>query len=315
MGHTTRKLHQPSTKGIRANLSTILLLISVVFSVFIARVIYSPLLPSIERELHLSHTEAASFFLLITLGYAVMNVFSGFFASRVGHRSTILISALVVSSATVIIAVSSSLLLMRAGLILVGAGAGLYPPSGIATISSLVESKDEGKILSLHEYGQNLGFILAPLIVALLIPRVNWRICLLLVSLLGLSTGVLFMILGRGGGFRGEPPVLRNLSRILKLPSFWIGAALLALGIGASIGLYSIIPTYLVFERGMNADLVNTIVGISRISGLVILLFAGYLIDRFGARWVITVILFSTGLVTAALWTRSQVILIGAVFL
>jgi NNP family nitrate/nitrite transporter-like MFS transporter len=222
VSHPKRRSHQPIIKGIRTNISTILLLVAVLFFLFLARVIYSPLLPSIERDLHLNHTQAASFFLFITLGYSVMNIFSGFIASWLGHRSTIFLSVFVVTSATAFIASASSLLLIHVGLIFVGVGAGLYPPSGIATVTSLVNAKDEGKVLSIHEAAPNLGFILAPLIVALLLPRLTWRTCLLLISLLGLLIGTLFIIFSRGGGFRGEAPVLRNTSQILSLPSFWI---------------------------------------------------------------------------------------------
>ncbi len=315
MSHPKRRSHQPIIKGIRANISTILLLVAVLFFVFLARVIYSPLLPSIERDLHLNHTQAASFFLFITLGFSLMNIFSGFIASWLGHRSTIFFSVFVVTSATAFIASASSLPLIRVGLVLVGVGAGLYPPSGIATVTSLVNAKDEGKVLSIHEVAPNLGFILAPLIVALLLPRLPWRTCLLLISLLGLLFGTLFIIFSRGGSFRGEAPVLSNTSQILSLPSFWIATALLALGAGASIGLFSIIPTYLVFERGLDPNLVNTIVGVSRISSLSALFFAGYLVDRFGAKMIISVILLFAGIATAAFWARSQAILLAAVFI
>ena len=315
MSHRKRKVHQPLIKGIRANMPTILLLMSVLFFIFFARVVYSPLLPSIERDLHLTHTQAASFFLFISLGYAVMNIFSGFIASWLGHRTTVFLAALLVSLATVFIAVIPSLPMMRSGLFVVGLGAGLYPPSGIATASSLVHSRDEGKILSIHELGPNLGFIVAPLAVALLLPHLEWRSCLLLISILGLLIGTLYIIFSRGGGFKGEAPVLRNLSQILSLPSFWITAVIMALGAGASIGLFAILPTYLVFERGLDQELVNTLVGVSRISGLIAVLSAGYLVDRFGAKKLIGAALFATGLATVALWAQSRPVLIIAVFL
>jgi NNP family nitrate/nitrite transporter-like MFS transporter len=315
MSQRQERIHQPLIKGIRANISTILLLVSVLFFIFFARVIYSPLLPAIERDLHLSHTQAASFFLFITLGYVVMNIFSGFIASWLGHRTTIFLAIMLVSSATVFIAVTPSLPMIRVGLIVVGLGAGLYPPSGIATASSLVQSKDEGKVLSIHEFGPNLGFIAAPLVVAVLLPRLQWRSCLLLISALGLLIGTLYIIFSRGGGFKGQAPVLRNLTQIFSLPSFWITAVLLAFVIGASIGLFAITPAYLVFERGLDQELVNTIVGVSRISGLIVLFFAGYLVDRFGVKKLISTVLVTAGIATAAMWVRSRSILIAAVFL
>jgi len=315
MSQRQGRIHQPLIKGIRANISTILLLVSVLFFIFFARVIYSPLLPAIERDLHLSHTQAASFFLFITLGYVVMNIFSGFIASWLGHRTTIFLAIMLVSSATVFIAVTPSLPMIRVGLVFVGLGAGLYPPSGIATASSLVQSKDEGKVLSIHEFGPNLGFIAAPLIVAVLLPRLEWRSCLLLISALGLLIGTLYIIFSRGGGFKGQAPVLRNLTQIFSLSSFWITAVLLAFVTGASIGLFAITPTYLVFERGLDQEIVNTIVGVSRISGLIVLLFAGYLVDRFGVKKLISAVLVTAGIATAAMCVRSRSILIVAVFL
>jgi NNP family nitrate/nitrite transporter-like MFS transporter len=314
VSRSKRKSHLPAIKGIRANISTILLLVTVLFFVFVSRVIYSPLLPSIERDLDLNHTQAASFFLFITMGYTLMNVLSGFIASWLNHKLTIFLSVLLVASATALVAASPSLAMIRLSLVLVGVGAGLYPPSGISTATSLVDTKDEGKVLSIHEVGPNLGFILAPLIVALLLPILTWRSCLFLISLFGLLVGALFLILGRGGYFSGEPPVLSNASQILSLPSFWVVTVLLALGAGASVGLYSIIPTYLVFERGLDQGLVNTIVGISRISSLVALFFAGYLVDRFGAKAVISAILVCAGVATAAFWARFQPVLFAAVF-
>ena len=306
--------HRPRIKGIRPNLSTILLLMSALFFVFVARVIYSPLLPTIERDLGFNHTQAASIFLFITFGYIGMNIFSGFIASWLGHRTTIFIAMLLVSAATLFVAVSPSVLLIRLGLVVVGIGAGLYPPSGVATVSSLVHSNDEGKVLAIHELGPNLGYILAPLIAAVFLPRLSWRDCLIFLSVVGMTFAILFFVFSRGGEFRGQAPVLRNVSRIFSLPSFWITALLFALGSGASIGLYSLIPTYLVFERSLDPTVVNTIVGVSRISSIIALFFTGYLVDRLGARLMIGIVLFTAGIATAAFWAESRVILLVAVF-
>jgi NNP family nitrate/nitrite transporter-like MFS transporter len=91
-------------------------------------------------------------------------------------------------------------------------------------------------------------------------------------------------------------------------------AILFALGVGAWLGVFAVTPTYLVVERGMNPELVNTLVGLSRVSGLVILFFAGYLVDRFGVRWVITVIMLVAGIATTGLSLASRPLLIAAVF-
>ena len=106
-----------------------------------------------------------------------------------------------------------------------------------------------------------------------------------------------------------------QMNRWWTIFPFWITTILLALGVGASMGLFSIIPTYLVFERGLDQGLVNTLVGVSRISGLFALFFAGFLVDRFGAKKLISAILLTVGMATAAMWTQFKPILIVAVFL
>ena len=308
------RVFQPDIKGIRRNLPTITLLVAVLFFLFTARVIFSPLLPSIEKALALSHAQAASFFLVITIGYSGMIIFSGFIASRISHRLTILLSLLITVLATVLIAASSSPVGIRVGLILLGIGAGLYPPSGIPTITSLVEQKDEGKVLALHEIGPNLGMVIAPIIVAFLLRAFSWRLILVTMSGMGLIIGILFFLFARGGDFYGEPPVFSNASIILSRRSFWIATCLLALGAGASIGVYSIMPTYLVAERGLDQSLVNMLVGISRVSGLLVIFFVGALVDRVGAQKFIFAVILCSGVFTLLMSVKSQRVLIAAVF-
>lgn len=311
----TSKRPDNTVRGIRANLPTILFLVFVLFFLFTARIIYSPLLLSIEESLGLGHAEAASFFLFITIGYAGMMIFSGFVAAAIGHRNTIVLAVLFVILGLIAVSLSSSLWGMRAALILVGVGAGLYFPSGIPTLTALVEGREEGKALAIHEIGPNLGFILSPIGAVFALRFMNWKAVLFVVACIGAVAGVLFSIFARGGKFRGKPPHLANARLILRKSSFWIMAALFALGAGAAVGVFSMTPTYLVSERGMNPELVNTMVGLSRLSSLGIIFVAGYLVDRFGAPRVIAVVMLSSGLATAAMGLAYRPALIAAVFL
>jgi len=302
-------------RSIRANLPTILFLVFVLFFLFTARIIYSPLLVSIEQSLGLGHAEAATFFLFITIGYAGMMIFSGFVAAAIGHRNTIILAVLLAVLGLIALSLSSSLWGMRAALILIGVGAGLYFPSGIPTLTSLVEDRDEGKALAIHEIGPNLGFVLAPIGAVIALRFMDWQTVLFAVACIGAMAGVLFALFARGGRFRGKPPHLANARLILSRSSFWIMAALFALGAGAAVGVFSMTPTYLVTERGMNPELVNTLVGLSRLSSLGIIFVAGFLVDRFGAPRVIAAVMLSAGLATAAMSLAYRPLLIAAVFL
>jgi len=302
-------------RSIRTNLPTILLLVFVFFFLFTSRMIYSPLLISIEKSLGLGHAQAASFFLFITIGYAGMLIFSGFVAAAIGHRATILLSALVAILGLIAVSLSSTLWGIRASLIIIGVGSGLYFPSGIPTLTSMVEEKDEGKVFALHEIGPNSSFVIAPIAAVFALRFLNWQGILLVLACIGTAAGLLFLIFARGGRFHGKPPHLANARLILTKSSFWIMAGLFTFGAGAAIGVFAMMPTYLVAERGMNAELVNTLVGLSRLSSLVIIFVAGYLVDRFGARRIISVVMLAAGVATVGLSIPFRPLLIAAVFL
>ncbi|MEO6164692.1 MAG: hypothetical protein ABIP88_11175 [Candidatus Binatia bacterium] len=91
-------------------------LTAIFFLNFIARVILSPLLPTIEKELAIGHGQAGFFFFLISAGYLSGLLGSGFLSSRTSHRQTILLSGTGVGLALFLLSGSSSLWAMRLGL-------------------------------------------------------------------------------------------------------------------------------------------------------------------------------------------------------
>jgi NNP family nitrate/nitrite transporter-like MFS transporter len=302
------------TRSLGRNLPTVLMLVLILFFLFTARIIYSPLLLAIERSLSLSHAGAASFFLFITLGYSLMMLFSGYVAARLQHRRVILLAVLLSCLGLLVIALSPSLAMIRLGLVLLGTGSGLYFPSGIPTITSLVEAHDEGKVIALHEVGPNSAFVLAPIMAALLLPVFSWRAILLLIAAFGIIAGLVFWIFAQGGRFHGQPPHLENARVILSRPSFWIMTCLFGLGAGAGLGVFALTPTYLIAERGLDPGTVNTLVGLSRLSSLGAIFFVGLLADRIGVQKTMGGAIVLTGLATAALAAGGRPLLLIAVF-
>ena len=75
----------------RTYLGPLLILTSIFFVNFISRIIPAPLMPKIEADLNISHAQAGSFFLLISIGYFVTLIGSGFFSARLTHRKTIIL--------------------------------------------------------------------------------------------------------------------------------------------------------------------------------------------------------------------------------
>jgi MFS transporter, NNP family, nitrate/nitrite transporter len=278
------------------------LFLTVIFLLnFIARIILSPLMPVIEVDLNLDHGQAGILFLLIAVGYFIALMASGYVSSRLRHRNTIIISAVAVGVACLVTSYSYSLWGIRLGVFGIGLTAGLYFPSAMATITSLFNPQHWGKAISVHELAPNLAYVAAPLLSEIFLRSLSWRGTLALVGLASLLLGVVFIPFGRGGEFPGEAPALGFLRMLLYKPVFWIMVVLFGLGISSTAGVYSMLPLFLVSERGMDPDRANTIVALSRIPALGMALLSGWMADRIGAMKTTTWVLLLSGIMTLLL--------------
>jgi NNP family nitrate/nitrite transporter-like MFS transporter len=69
----------------------------------------------------------------------------------------------------------------------------------------------------------------------------------------------------------------------------------------SSFGIYSILPLYLIKERGMDFGFANTLLGISRSAGVIVPVMMGLLTDRYGFQSILKWSIFATGLSTIGL--------------
>jgi NNP family nitrate/nitrite transporter-like MFS transporter len=282
-------------------MAPLLFLVGIFLLNFLARIILSPLMPAVEKDLKIGHDEAGSLFFLLSFGYCVGLLASGFVSSRLYHRKTIFLSSIAVGFGLMIVSISHDLWAIRSGLIFLGMAAGFYLPSGIATVTGLVRPEHWGKAIAIHELAPNLGFLIAPLLAEALLGLFSWQNVLLLIGIGSIVGGGIFISWGRGGAFLGEAPDSKNLRSILVEPSFWMMIILFSLGIGASFGVYSMIPLYLVSEKGMERAWANSLLGLSRIPTVVIVLLSGWVTDRLGAKQTLRVIFLANGLTTMIL--------------
>lgn len=313
-------LNNPSTfsteadSSFRSQIGPILVLASIFFLNITGRIIIAPLLPAIEKDLSLSHVQSGFLILVTTAGYFVTVMGSGFLSSRVTHRNTILFSAFAAALALMGVSISHSLSSLQGSLLLLGLSTGFYLPSGIATLTSLVPAKHWGKALAIHELAPNLGFVAAPLISEALLQWFSWRSVLGFLGLCSALCGWVFWRFGQGGAFQGQVPNLASYRKLFLQPSFWIMVILFGLGMGASFGIFTMLPLYLTAAQGMDRPLANTLIGLSRISGLFTTLMAGWATDRFGPRRTLLLVLLLTGLATLLMGFSSGAWLILLVF-
>jgi NNP family nitrate/nitrite transporter-like MFS transporter len=273
---------------------------------FISRVIFSPLLPTIEKELAISHGQAGFFFFLISAGYLSGLLGSGFLSSRTTHRFTILISGAGVGAALLLLSTSVSLGAMRAGLYALGLAAGLYMPSAIATITALVDQRHWGKAIAIHELAPNLAFFTGPFVAELFLSHSTWRAALAVLGFFSALITIAYFRYGRGGRFAGESPASNAFGVLVRSPAFWIMLILFGMGVSSTVGIYAMLPLYLVSERHVDASWANTVTAFSRSYGPIFGVLGGWVSDRLGPKRTMVVSLIVTGILTLLLGTVSD---------
>jgi NNP family nitrate/nitrite transporter-like MFS transporter len=296
-----------------AQLGPVYFLVVIFLLNFVSRIILSPLLPTIEKELAISHRQAGFFFFLTSGGYLAGLLSSGLLASRTTHRSAIVVSSAGVGFAMLTVASAAELALMRCGLFALGFAAGLYMPSAIATITALVDRAHWGKAIAVHELAPNVAFFISPFIAELFLRWANWRSALGLLGVLSILASVSFARFGRGGGFPGESPVSSAFGALVRTSAFWRMVVLFGLGVSSTVGVYAMLPLYLVIERAVEPSWANTIVAFSRSHGPVMGLLGGWASDKLGARQTIIISLAFTGAMTLLVGLLSDVALSAAV--
>lgn len=304
-----------ATVSFRSHVPFLLGLMGMHFLNVLSRIVFAPLMPIIEGDLEIGHGSAGSLFLFISLGYSTGLFGSGFISSRLTHGRTIVLSSIATGVSLIAVSLSHSVWEIQCGLIGLGLSAGLYFPSGIAILTAKVSVRDWGKGLGIHQLAPNLGFVAAPLLAEGLMRWFSWRGVIAFIGVVAIVAGVAFIRFGRKGDFSGTPPTLQALRVLIRLPSFWIMMSFFSIGFGAYIGIYNILPLYLVAQQGMERGLANTLVAFSRIAGLGMVFPAGWATDLLGPRRALGGVLLSTGIATVFLGVGHGGWVIPALFL
>jgi NNP family nitrate/nitrite transporter-like MFS transporter len=294
---------------------SILFLASIFFLSHNGRSITGPLLPSLEFDLGLSHAQCGVLFVFLFLGYVVALLGSGFAAALIGHRRTIILSAVGVGVTLMAVAGSHSLWALRMGLITVGLASGLYPPSGIAVLTKLAKPAHWGRAIGIHDIAPNLSLVATPALAGILIHWTSWRGVYFLFGIIAILVGFAFARYGPSVAGRGQVPNLIVLKSLLGKPSLWVMCILFSLGAAGMIGVFNMLPLFLTSIHGFQASSANLIVGLSRVPGIGMALVAGWVTDRIGPRKAIAVVLACSGLLAALIGIESGTQLVVVIFL
>jgi NNP family nitrate/nitrite transporter-like MFS transporter len=279
-----------------------------------ARIILAPLLPAIQAELAIDHRAAGNLFFILSAGYGLSLLSSGYLAGRFRHRTLILTSTMGLGLVLFTAMAVESIAALRATAFLLGLAADLYLPSGISTVTHLTGIRHWGRALAIHELAPNLSFILAPLAAEAMLRMADWRVGMAGLGAVSLILGLLYATYGRGSDFQGRMPDRRATARLLGQPFLWLLVALFSLGIASTLGTYTMLPLYLVSVHGMAHGSANALLAASRVAALPMALAGGWVADRLGPLPTIRGVFLLTGLATMLLGLSDGFWLESAVF-
>lgn len=282
-------------------LPSLLLLTSVFFLTFFSRIIFSPLLPLLEQEFNIQHTEGVSLFFCIAIGYVLAILLSPFLSAKIGNKKTIVCAAIGCGFLLILFSFCRTLFACQLISLFLGGFAGLYLPSGLITIVELTPSLYLTRGMAIHEIAPNMGFILTPVVGSLLISLCDWRTGLHILGWVFMFWGLIYGRFGYDCARLQQPLSFVLVKEMFSKRLFRRITLMLCFAISSTIGVYSILPLLLVSEHAMSAENANGLVALSRVGTVFMPFVGGWLGDRFGNGRMLVYILFFTGLVTLPL--------------
>jgi NNP family nitrate/nitrite transporter-like MFS transporter len=272
---------------------------SLCFLNFSVRMALSPLLPIIEGELAITHALAGSLFSFMAVGGTISVFMSGWISKHIGYKRSIVYGFIALALVSLCLKCAHTYYFFAGCSFLVGLTAGIYLPCSIPLITSIISRVNWGKAIGFHDTAASFSFLAVPILVALTIRLYHWQSFYIMLSGACALCIVLFWV------FAPDPrPQEEKRSRyatVLRRPDFWIIAILWIMAAMATAGIYTIIPLFLVTEKGMQVEVANTIFGVSRIGGVFATMLIGFVLDRYSVKKILFTILFITGLSTVGM--------------
>lgn len=269
------------------------------FMTFVARAIFSPVLPIVEDEFAVSHSKAASIFTWTGIGYALAVFFSGTFSRLLGPRKSILFATAVSGLMLLLIPFVRVFELFYVVGFVMGVSLGAYIPSAIPLLTAYYTERAWDKAIAVHGSAPSVAVFLTPFIALGILCFLPWRGVFILPGLAFLVCAVIFFFISGDATLDKGKQIF--LASHLRNKNIWILGIVALFAAGANIGLYYIIPLYLVKELYLPMDYANSIFGISRLGGALITIVAGFFVDRISLKKVGFGLVLATGILTILL--------------
>lgn len=215
--------------------------------------LYAFAITTIQAEFGLSSGQAGALASSTLVASAVGGIGFGILADRFGRARTLMISILTYSLFTGLTATAGSLVELFIWRALVGIGMGGEWSAGSVLVSETWPAEHRGKAIGFMQAGWAIGYILAAVLAAVILPSFGWRV----LFLMGVAPALLTLWIRRhvqepeiwrlrsGDGASG---VVRGVAEILRAPFLRrvvLGSAMTMAVLFAYWGLFTWMPAFL----------------------------------------------------------------------
>lgn len=268
------------------------------FTNVISRLLFSMFIPNISLHYQLSDIDIGMIYLLLSLGFGFSLFFSQFLSSKISHRATICISCFCAGIFFVFMPFISSWSLLKLFLALIGVSCGLFLPSAIALLKSLVKQENIVKSIGIFSVSQTCAFILAPIIGEFILANISPMSSFVFFGVFLILFAFSLSMFSNTYNEKGKAISLSFFKVIVQSKIIWIILGLHSLATGLNIGIYYIAPHYFLIKNHLPESLFFFVLSISRIIGILGSIFSGTLIDNIGSKSSIVYGLILSGIIT-----------------
>lgn len=262
------------------------------------------ILPLITASLGLSLSQAGALASARTFMAGVASFPSGFFADLASRRSVLLGLCIgMIGLATLGLSASYTFPALALFMALAGFGGGWFHPQSLAILSAKYRDQ-KAFALGVHDSSANLGEVIGPLGIALLLGFFDWRTALQIWALPGIVIGLLYILFGAEGGL--AVPRARDYRKavwedVLKNRTVFALVAVSTLRAMGQTALAAFLPLYLSLHLQLSAGATGAYMSVLFLFAGMAPAVVGWVSDRFGHKRLIVVFSMLSVVVVAAI--------------
>jgi MFS transporter, FSR family, fosmidomycin resistance protein len=248
------------------------------------------ILPLITASLGLSLAQAGALASARTLLAGVASFPSGFFADLARRRSVLLgICIALIGIATFGLSASTTFPALLIFMALAGFGGGWFHPQSLAILSAKYRQQ-KAFALGVHDSSANLGEVVGPLAIGVLLSFFDWRTVLQIWAIPGIVIGGLYMLFGAEGGLAVPrardygKAVWNDVLRNKAIFGLVVVSTLRAMG---QTALAVFLPLYLSLHLQLSAGVAGAYISVLFLFAGMAPAVVGWISDRFGHKRLI----------------------------